>query len=241
MGKTLDVEKALEVGRRAHDLMGLHGARLAERVTPEVTESLLHRLRVLEASKSGIPMVRHDAKGATGTERERANEIANAVASLREVLKSRPLTPAERRSWGVGLEVDPGITKSVLAGARAIISAAAAAGPDLSRFGLKQRDVRALEVMVAGLDGADANQRTKKGASKRATSGRDSAIAETFELTYAIGAAGAVEFSPIGSDSTAGEPPLPEVAALFRKLADDSVVPSDRARNKKKPKVEPKS
>lgn len=230
MSTTHDLEGALAVGRRAADLLEEHQGRLSGRLPAGTADAVAHRIRVLEASKPGVPLARHDAKGATASERELAEQITNAVMTIRAGLRARNLlSPAELKRWGVGLVVSPTVTKTVLAGADAIVSAASGRSEaELLELGLRQRDVRALEVMMTSLAALDEAQREKKGAAKTLASGRNAAIAETFQLAFTIGNAGAVEFSPIGSDPSAGEPPLPEVESLFRKLASDAVPPSTR-------------
>lgn len=239
MGKTLDVAGALDVGRRADTLLAAHAARLAPRLAPTTAAELTRIIGVLEGSLAGIPGVRHEAKGATLTERQLAEQAAAAIGKLREMFKSKKLPAAQLKALGVGLEVDPSVTKSVVAAATAILNVATATGADLGRLGMKARDVVTLQTFVERLPRADSSQRSKKDASKSATSARDIAIERAYELAHQVGSAGAHEFSEAGSDPEGGEPPDAELEKVFQALVDDSVIPSDRARGKKKKPTDP--
>lgn len=233
MGKTLDVTTALDVGRRAETLLTAHAARLEPRLAPRTAAELARTIGVLDGGQAGIPVARHDAKGATLSERELAEQLAAAIQILRDVFKSKKLSASQLKALGVGLVVNPGVTKSVIAGASAIVKVASAPDAQLAPLGMKPRDLENLRGLMQRLANADSSQRDKKGTSTTTTSARDSAIHRAFELAYEVGSAGALEFSPVGSDAEAGEQPDPDLEKLFRALQEDAVLPSKRSAKKK--------
>lgn len=232
MSKTMEIESALGLGRRVLSLLEAYGGRLTGRIPADATSAVMHRIRVLEASAYGVGQAQLDAKGATLDERATSEQIASVVMSIRaQVRSSGRLDAGAQKRWGVGEPMRPGVTRAVVTAAETVVrEGSALSESDLAALGLRARDLRSLEVMAAALASRDEAQRTQKGAAKSMVSGRESAIREMVRLAHSIGNAGAVEFSPIGSDPEAGEPALPEVEALFRQLAADAVLPSSRLR-----------
>lgn len=194
-GKSDDVKVAIELGKDAVSLIEANGERLADRLRAGTRDGLAADVGFLAGAQSGAAgAARRDARLATREERAIAERAARAISRIRNAIRDAKVDAATATKWGVGIAVDAGTNRTVLAAGSAIVSRARANPDEARAVELTAFDIDGLAGDLARLDPADTAQRTKRGDSKAATKAEDGAIERIFAAVRHVGSAGELEF-----------------------------------------------
>lgn len=139
---------------------------------------------------SGAVEKRAEKRASTATQKEQAQQVMQSVMGIRTALSVSDLSAAAKKRYGVGLKMNANTVKTVVAGANAVLTQAAATPDELRGIGVLPADLEALRAALAGLVGADSTQEGKKVTAKRATAERDATLRRLDDAVRRIAAAG---------------------------------------------------
>jgi hypothetical protein len=207
-------ETISQIGTKAYDLLIRYQPTVEPRLPPSTVLELAGDLQSIGAAVPGAKVAHAEASVATATQLVLLAGGAKIAGSVRNLARRAKAPRDVKKAYGVGVRMNVGVVKDVVAVLTLIQNRAAANPAEAASLGITQEDLDAVKQALADIGAAFATTQKKRAAAPLSTKQRNRVWNRILYAAGRISAAGAAAFR--GAPEIAKEfaavapPPLPK-------------------------------